>query len=568
MRTVWIKIIIGYLLGQSVHAAQSDIELKVQLQWYHQSQFAGVYLAQERKHFERAGLNVSLHERTTGIDPIKEIQDGNADIAITNLNNAWNLSLTGPQVVNVAQIFGASALALTCRKSLGVLRLSDIAGKKVGIWGVGDDNLVREILASIDISASQVELVNQAPNGEDLVAGRVHCATTMSYNEHLSIINAGIPDSDLLVIRPEQMDLANIEDGIYVKADRLTDPAFFDALVRFIAAVRLGWEDARIAPSLAVEAVLRRNTTLNRQFQRQMLESVLLLVPSAKERFGLLDQVLLEQQVRQIQRSDDRGLDSDRLWTYRVMNELHRRDGLSKTYSPSTLFYIEQFVTHRVFQYLVFFGVFVYALTGLLEAINRGYDIWGRLVLAMLSGVGGGTLRDLIIGLERQPFYYVADITYPLGILSVVLLVSALVWWFPNLPSTKGFKVVKSYSDMLGFSFLAITGAVIAISANMPWFWAPICAALTCAGGGMLRDIVINREPLTFRGVVYEEVAVVGGLFVVAGLFLANAYEHEPLPVWLSVSGGILVVFVLKWFIHHYGWRYPVREAITPDPAS
>ena len=228
----------------------------------------------------------------------------------------------------------------------------------------------------------------------------------------------------------------------------------------------------------------------------------------------------------------------------------------------------EQFVTHCVFQYLVFFGVFVYALTGLLEAINRGYDIWGRLVLAMLSGVGGGTLRDLIIGLERQPFYYVADITYPLGILSVVLLVSALVWWFPNLPSTKGFKVVKSYSDMLGFSFLAITGAVIAISANMPWFWAPICAALTCAGGGMLRDIVINREPLTFRGVVYEEVAVVGGLFVVAGLFLANAYEHEPLPVWLSVSGGILVVFILKWLIHHYGWRYPVREAMDAGSSS
>ena len=291
-------------------------------------------------------------------------------------------------------------------------------------------------------------------------------------------------------------------------------------------------------------------------------------MPASKERFGLLNQISLEQQVRQIEESGASELDSDRLWTYSVLNELHRRDGLSKTYSPSTLFYIEQFVTHHVFQYLVFFGVFVYALTGLLEAINRGYDIWGRLVLAMLSGVGGGTLRDLIIGLERQPFYYVADITYPLGILSVVLLVSALVWWFPNLPSTKGFKVVKSYSDMLGFSFLAITGAVIAISANMPWFWAPICAALTCAGGGMLRDIVINREPLTFRGVVYEEVAVVGGLFVVAGLFLANAYEHDPLPVWLSVSGGILLVFVLKWLIHHYGWRYPVREAMDAGSSS
>jgi len=64
---------------------------------------------------------------------------------------------------------------------------------------------------------------------------------------------------------------------------------------------------------------------------------------------------------------------------------------------------------------------------------------------------------------------------------------------------------------------LAITGAVFAINANMPWFWAPICAALSCAGGGMLKDIVINKEPVTFRGTINEEVAVVGALILVGG---------------------------------------------------
>jgi uncharacterized membrane protein YeiH len=112
---------------------------------------------------------------------------------------------------------------------------------------------------------------------------------------------------------------------------------------------------------------------------------------------------------------------------------------------------------------------------------------------------------------------------------------------------------------MIGFSFLAITGAVIAINANMPWFWAPICAALSCAGGGMLKDIVINKEPVTFRGAINEEVAVVGALVLVGGLYISNEYEHSPEPVWVSVGGCIGLVFAIKWLIHTYGWRYPAR---------
>jgi NitT/TauT family transport system substrate-binding protein len=140
--------------------------------------------------------------------------------------------------------------------------------------------------------------------------------------------------------------------------------------------------------------------------------------------------------------------------------------------------------------------------------------------------------------------------------------VSVLVWWLPTLSETRLFQTVKTYSEMIGFSCLATTGAVISVSAGMPWFWIPVCAALTCAGGGMLRDIVINREPLTFRGVVYEEVAIIGGLVRAAGLYLANSYEHSAEPVWISVGGSILVIFVIKLLVHHYNWRYPTRDAI------
>jgi len=537
--------------------------LRVQLQWFDQSQFAGFYVAEARKHFHEEGLDVEILGRSTNEDPISILQSGKVDIAVSNLNNAHGSFAKGPSITNIAQIFDRSGLQVLCRISQGVVRAKDVVGKKIGVWGIGDEHLVASMLDVLQIPLDQVEIVQQRPDGQDLIDGSVQCATAMSYNESVSVLNAGVPSSDLIFLRPEQFNLANIEDGLYVLTERLEDPAFQDTLVRFVRALRKGWGDARIAPTLAVEAVLRVRPELDRQFQHHMLEEILNLIPEEHEHFGLLDLEQLNRQSLQMEGHAPGVEWVDQVWTYEIIENLLAVDGLSAAYTPATLHYVNEFVSQTAFKILVFFGVFAYALTGVLEAINRGYDIWGRVVLAMLSGVGGGTLRDIIIGIERQPFYYVMDPTYPVGILLVALLVSLLVWFKPELPSSNGFKLVKSYSDILGFTFLAITGAVISISADMPWFWAPICAALTCAGGGVLRDIVINREPSTFRGVVYEEVAVLGGLFVVAGLYVSNYFEHSPEPVWLSVGGGIILVFVLKWLIYHYDWRYPVRERVV-----
>jgi NitT/TauT family transport system substrate-binding protein len=557
------KVLAFSLILVAGSAYAEGVPLRVQLQWFDQSQFAGFYVAEARKHFYEEGLDVEILARSSNEDPISILQSGKVDIAVSNLNNAHGSLGKGPSVTNVAQIFDRSGLQVLCRISQGVVRPTDVIGKKIGVWGIGDEHLVASMLDALQIPLDQVEIVQQRPDGQDLVDGLVQCATAMSYNESVSVHNAGVPNSDLIFLRPEQFKLANIEDGLYVLTERLEDPAFQDALVRFVRALRKGWNDARIAPTLAVEAVLRVRPDLDRQFQHRMLEEILSLIPEEHERFGILDLKQLDRQAIQMMEHSADAEWIDQVWTYDIIERLLAADGLGAAYTSATLHYVNEFVSQTAFKILVFFGVFAYALTGVLEAINRGYDIWGRVVLAMLSGVGGGTLRDIIIGIERQPFYYVADPTYPVGILLVALVVSLVVWLKPELPGSNGFKHVKSYSDMLGFTFLAITGAVISVSADMPWFWAPICAALTCAGGGMLRDIVINREPMTFRGVVYEEVAVVGGLFVVAGLYVSNYFEHSPEPVWLSVGGGMLLVFALKWLIHHYHWRYPVRERMV-----
>jgi uncharacterized membrane protein YeiH len=229
----------------------------------------------------------------------------------------------------------------------------------------------------------------------------------------------------------------------------------------------------------------------------------------------------------------------DRLWTYQIMNQLKQEDGDSTPLTEATQYYTSHITSMIAFKILVYLGVFTYALSGVLEAIHRKYTFWGCLILAFLSGVGGGTLRDLLIGGDRLPFYYVKDIIYPTGILIVTVISTLIALMYEDAPNSDVFKKVKKYADILGFSMLSVTGATISISSGLPWFWAPICAALTCAGGGMLRDVLINQEPSTFKGVIYEEAAILGGIFIILGLLIANRFEHFTLPVYVTIFGAL-----------------------------
>ena len=73
----------------------------------------------------------------------------------------------------------------------------------------------------------------------------------------------------------------------------------------------------------------------------------------------------------------------------------------------------------------------------------------------------------------------------------------------------------------------------------------------------MLRDVLVNQEPQTFKGVIYEEAAVVGGLVLTAGLFISNYYESSPIPVLLSVVLTFLFVVILRLLISKYSLQYP-----------
>ncbi len=530
--------------------------VRVQLQWSDQAQFAGFYAAKARQLFKAEGLDVQLIPGGPGINPVQALQAGKADVAVAWLSSAWRLSTPDSSVTNIAQIFSESALVLICRISLGIYTPSDVLGKQIGVWNVGDEIAVKGLLEQFNLDPSQIELVEQRPGGQDLIEGKLPCVTAMTYNEYWSILKAGVEITDLIVVDPDDYDVAHFEDGLYVMTKRLESPEFRETMVKLKRALRRGWTLSQRAPTLAIEAVMQRNPALDRDHQQHMIQNVLQLVDTRPEAFGLfsLDEFDL------VSASKQRYTNSSppsQLWTHQVWSALQEQEGRLKTIEVSTQHYLQKITATTAFNVLMIFGMLTFALSGVLEAINRSYDLWGRLVLAFLGGLGGGTLRDLLIAGDRWPPAYLQNLIPATGILLIVILASVVTAFYREVHKTEAFKTIKMYADIIGFSVLAIAGASYAISSGLPWFWAPICAALSCAGGGFLRDIVVNQEPSTFKGVFYEEVAILGALVFSVGLMIANNFEHSETPVLVSIVLSILFIASCRVAIYRYNLHYP-----------
>ncbi len=188
-------------------------------------------------------------------------------------------------------------------------------------------------------------------------------------------------------------------------------------------------------------------------------------------------------------------------------------------------------------------GVVVFALSGALLAVRRGLDLFGVLVLAWVAGLGGGILRDLLLGL-----------TPPAGVSDVRLLAAAIV---PGLvvfvgygawqdladdhPDVRWSRVTRSVRllDAAGLAVFAVSGARVALLAGAGPLTAVIVGGITAVGGGALRDLLAGRVPEVLQRELYAIPALVGASLVVAA---DAAGVTSPLTIWASV----LLVFVVR----------------------
>ena len=188
-------------------------------------------------------------------------------------------------------------------------------------------------------------------------------------------------------------------------------------------------------------------------------------------------------------------------------------------------------------------GVAVFAVSGALAAGRTGLDLFGVLVIAALTAIGGGTLRDLL--LQRHPLFWITDTTYLYVILvSAVLTVCAGQVWPPPGDALL-------VADALGLALFALSGAQVAEAAQHPPLIVVLMGTMTGVAGGVLRDVLTAQIPLILRRDIYATAAI-------AGVALYLLLQARGLPRAWAFVAGMAVVVALRLLAILWGWHLPI----------
>ncbi|MCG7562122.1 MULTISPECIES: trimeric intracellular cation channel family protein [Pseudoalteromonas] len=149
-------------------------------------------------------------------------------------------------------------------------------------------------------------------------------------------------------------------------------------------------------------------------------------------------------------------------------------------------------------------GVMVFAISGTLIAYSKHMDGFGVVVLATVTGIGGGTIRDVILDV---PVFWLHDSSYFIAIFSAI----AVSIWTLNRQK----KIPTLYlqvADAFGLAFFAVMGVQKALDIGMPDTTAVIMGVLTGCFGGVIRDVLAREIPLLLKGELYAITCILGGI--------------------------------------------------------
>ena len=259
------KLVTSALALLTATAAYAADEVRLQLQWVTQAQFAGYYVALDKGYYDAEDLDVSILPGGPDIAPPQVLAGGGADAMLNWMPSALAARERGLPVVNIAQPFKSSGLMLTCWKDTGIKSPADFKGKTIGVWFFGNEYPFLSWMSKEGISTDGgpdgVTVLRQGFNVDPLLQRQADCISTMTYNEYGQVLDAGVSEDELVTFKYENQGVATLEDGIYVLEDNLNDPAFADKMARFVRASMKGWKYAEANPGEAAEIVLDNDET-------------------------------------------------------------------------------------------------------------------------------------------------------------------------------------------------------------------------------------------------------------------------------------------------------------------
>lgn len=192
-----------------------------------------------------------------------------------------------------------------------------------------------------------------------------------------------------------------------------------------------------------------------------------------------------------------------------------------------------------IIQWLDLLGTLVFAISGVLAAVEKKFDLVGAFILGFVTAVGGGTLRDILIG--ETPVGWMRNLNY------LYVIVLALPICYFGLPFLSRLRKGFFFFDSLGIGLFCVLGYLKTISLGLSPVIAIMMGVVTAVFGGVIRDVLSNEIPLIFRKEIYATACLVGILvFMLLEMFQGIQ--------WINIAIAITAVVIIRYLSVINNW--------------
>jgi NitT/TauT family transport system substrate-binding protein len=301
-------------------------EVRLQLKWLHQAQFAGFYVAQEKGYYAKEDIRIVFLEGGQDIDISERVVSGKADFGVLTPEFILRKRSEGAPLIAIGAIYRRSAVVFAAMTHSGIVRPSDFIGRTVA---TGDpsgsqkdfDLQFHAMMKKLGLIVSKVNVVPYDPRYTGFLDGTVDVTPCYSTGGLINLRQKGLK---LNLIRPSDYGIHFYSDSL-ATTDRLISEKP-DLVTRFLRASIRGWQDAIEDSRQAVTVTLKYTQLKDADLQTAMMDSMLPLVHTGEDQIGWMKaevwqgmyQILLEQKLLA------RPFDVDQAYTLRFLNEIYR----------------------------------------------------------------------------------------------------------------------------------------------------------------------------------------------------------------------------------------------------
>lgn len=198
-------------------------------------------------------------------------------------------------------------------------------------------------------------------------------------------------------------------------------------------------------------------------------------------------------------------------------------------------------IVHSIQQIIEFVGTFAFAISGIRHAAAKNFDWFGGFVCGIAVAIGGGTIRDVMIGVT--PFWMTSSI-YIICTVLAQLFVIVFSKFLKRLDNT------WFVFDTLGLALFTIAGIQKSLAYDFPFWVAIIMGCMTGSAGGVIRDVLLNNVPIIFQKEIYAMASIIGGIVYWVLISL-------DVNVSITVVSSFLVVCVIRFLAVRYHLSLP-----------